>query len=582
MQLTRGHWGIENGLHGVRDGTLREDASRIRRGSATQVMAIVRNIVILVFNQRGYRSAAAATRHYVCQPPRDTGNPVKTNLRMKRPWAASLLRLTVCRQTFRVPAKPSQNLRQTTARNHGLGRRHVMIAQECGRRTLGWLLGISIAGILATGPAQAQQQRRSLFGGTQTAAPKADDNPAADTPQSIRLDQINVPGVKVTAIPVNPTDPIAIVNNQVITRQQLADECVARRGKEILETLINRVLIEQALKSAKQEITAAEIDQEIENVARRFGIGREAWLRTLDKERGISPVQYARDIIYPALALRKLCAGRVSVTPKDLQEAFDSQYGDKLRCRMIMVDKLAKAQDIWERLKKNPGGFEKIAQDESMDAGSRSLGGQLAEPITRHAYPRNVADAAFRQLVDGDPDDKDPTHKPKTGDFTGPIQAAESVWVILRRDAIIPATPGASLKDERVKKQTYEMIYEVKLKEMMGVVFQELVKMSAIENKLVGSVKLANEEQQDDYNSVDKSKVKLMSNAGGGDSTVDDRVGRAAASGSAGAGSKAKLPPPVAASPEAIQQFENMQKRPLRTSQDAAGASPAPSTAPPQ
>ena len=269
-------------------------------------------------------------------------------------------------------------------------------------------------------------------------------------------------------------------------------------------------------------------------MARRFGIGREAWLRTLDKERGISPVQYARDIIYPALALRKLCTGRVSVTPKDLQDAFESQYGDKLRCRMIMVDKLAKAQDIWERLRKNPGGFEKIAQDESMDAGSRSLGGQLAEPITRHAYPRNVADAAFRQLVDGDPDDKDPTHKPKNGDFTGPIQAAEAVWVILRRDAIIPATEGASLKDERVKKQTYEMIYEVKLKEMMGVVFQELVKMSAIENKLVGSVKLANEEQEDDYNSVDKSKVKLMSNAGGGDSTVDDRVGRAAASGSAG------------------------------------------------
>ncbi|MGB2608912.1 MAG: ISAs1 family transposase [Isosphaeraceae bacterium] len=68
LELTRGHWGIENGLHGVRDGTLREDASRIRRGSATQVMAIVRNIVIFVFNQRGYRSAAAATLHYVCHP----------------------------------------------------------------------------------------------------------------------------------------------------------------------------------------------------------------------------------------------------------------------------------------------------------------------------------------------------------------------------------------------------------------------------------------------------------------------------------------------------------------------------------
>jgi hypothetical protein len=76
-----------------------------------------------------------------------------------------------------------------------------------------------------------------------------------------------------------------------------------------------------------------------------------------------------------------------------------------------LVDNLDKAQDIWERLRKNPGGFEKIAQDESFNAGSRSLGGQLAEPITWHAYPRNVADAAFRQLVDGDPGDKDPTEE---------------------------------------------------------------------------------------------------------------------------------------------------------------------------
>ena len=69
-------------------------------------------------------------------------------------------------------------------------------------------------------------------------------------------------------------------------------------------------------------------------------VGREAWLRTLDKERGISPVQYARDIIYPALALRKLSAERVQVTPQDIKNAFEAQYGDKLRCRIIMVDKL--------------------------------------------------------------------------------------------------------------------------------------------------------------------------------------------------------------------------------------------------
>ena len=68
MGLIRSHWGIEDGLHGVRDGTLREDASRIRKGAATQVMAVVRNIVIFVFHRLGHSSAAAATRHYVCHP----------------------------------------------------------------------------------------------------------------------------------------------------------------------------------------------------------------------------------------------------------------------------------------------------------------------------------------------------------------------------------------------------------------------------------------------------------------------------------------------------------------------------------
>ena len=68
LGLSRGHWGIENGLHGVRDGTLREDASRIRRGTATETMAILRNIVVFLFKRLGHDNAAAATRHYVCHP----------------------------------------------------------------------------------------------------------------------------------------------------------------------------------------------------------------------------------------------------------------------------------------------------------------------------------------------------------------------------------------------------------------------------------------------------------------------------------------------------------------------------------
>ncbi|QDV38320.1 hypothetical protein [Tautonia plasticadhaerens] len=68
LRLTRAHRGIENGLHGVRDGTSREDASRIRRGGSAQVMAIPRNVIIFCLGRSGHRNAAAATRHYVCHP----------------------------------------------------------------------------------------------------------------------------------------------------------------------------------------------------------------------------------------------------------------------------------------------------------------------------------------------------------------------------------------------------------------------------------------------------------------------------------------------------------------------------------
>ncbi len=389
-------------------------------------------------------------------------------------------------------------------------------------------------------------------------APRA-NTPGPDTKgkKTVRLDELpDGPGLQLTQIPVNPTDPILKINGQVITRQQLADECIARKGKEIAEILIHRTLVEQGLKARKLEVTAAEIDQEIETVAKRFGISREGWLRTLDKERGISPMQYARDIIYPAIALRKLCAGRVQVTPNDMKQAFEAQYAEKIRCRMILVDTQAKAVAIWEDLRNNPGGFEKIAMEQSMDTGSRSLGGLLGEPITRHAYPQTISDAAFAQLVDGDKEDRDPSHKPKDGSFTGPIQVSEMVWIILRRESLVPAQPGFDLKDEKVRKHTYEMIYEVKLKETMGLVMQDLIKAAAIENQLTGTVKLADEEKNSEFGVADD--VKLMSNPPHAKSAPSSGVA------GGGAAARAKMSPPVGLSKEALREFQKID-RPKRT-----------------
>ena len=65
----RGHWGIENRSHYVRDVTMGEDASRIKAGSAPQVLAAVRNAAIGWIRTRGADNIAAALRRNAARVP---------------------------------------------------------------------------------------------------------------------------------------------------------------------------------------------------------------------------------------------------------------------------------------------------------------------------------------------------------------------------------------------------------------------------------------------------------------------------------------------------------------------------------
>lgn len=68
LRHVRGHWGIENRLHYVRDVTFGEDASQVRTGAAPQVMAALRNAVLGLLRQHGYTNIAAGLRDIAWQP----------------------------------------------------------------------------------------------------------------------------------------------------------------------------------------------------------------------------------------------------------------------------------------------------------------------------------------------------------------------------------------------------------------------------------------------------------------------------------------------------------------------------------
>ncbi|WP_328913296.1 MULTISPECIES: ISAs1 family transposase [unclassified Streptomyces] len=70
----RGHWGIENQLHHIRDTTYAEDASRVRTGTAPRAMASLRNLAIGALRLAGHTGIAASLRHHA----RDATRPLAT------------------------------------------------------------------------------------------------------------------------------------------------------------------------------------------------------------------------------------------------------------------------------------------------------------------------------------------------------------------------------------------------------------------------------------------------------------------------------------------------------------------------
>ena len=334
---------------------------------------------------------------------------------------------------------------------------------------------------------------------------------APRTPPQSPVDNTPALEGKVVRVPVNPSDTVAIINGEIITRAQLAEEAFVREGEKVLDAMISRKLLDQAMKARKLIVTPQEVDAEVDKYANSIaGVTREEWLRNLQKERKISPIQYKNDIIYPGLALKKLAENRVQVTDKDMKEYLEAQFGEKLRCRIIMTMRERDAMEIWKKLKENPAGFAKIATDDqrSMDQATKPNGGLLEQPLTRHAYPREVSDKAFMQLVDGEAQDKDPAHKPKDGDISGPIQVTPETWIIVKREALTPAQQHDPKNPDLVK-MMHNAIFDAKLKEAMGEVFDELIAASQVENKLTGQIKMASEDRLEGGR-MDKN-VKLMS-----------------------------------------------------------------------
>ena len=188
---------------------------------------------------------------------------------------------------------------------------------------------------------------------------------------------------------------LAVVNGKPVTRQQLANECMRRFGKEVLQSVINKQLVYAECQKRGIVITEKDVNDEIVSRARKFNMSDERYIKLITSRRNIPVNRFKNDIIWSELALRRLAASDLQVDQNEVQKRLEGEYGPKVHVREIVLKSQADAQAVLQQARANPQDFARLAKEYSTNQGSSSMGGLLPMPIRRNSGLPIFEQAAF-------------------------------------------------------------------------------------------------------------------------------------------------------------------------------------------
>ena len=271
----------------------------------------------------------------------------------------------------------------------------------------------------------------------------------------------------------------ALVNGEAVELERVRETCLDRHGADVLEILITRVLLKQALDRSQQQVTQADLDSEVTRAALAMGFRKpdgsadtSAWLERVTRDQKVPLRHYVEDIVQPTVALKKL-VGKVPVTNEDLDKAFDATFGPRSRCRVIVLDNQRRAQEVWQMARENPTAerMGDLAEKYSVDPTSRTLRGEVP-PIQRFGGQPALEREAFAL---------------KPGELSGIVQIADRFMVLFCEGYTEPmAVQFAEVRDE-----LYEDILDKKQRIEMARSFSHLREGAAIDNFLAGTSQTA-------------------------------------------------------------------------------------------
>jgi hypothetical protein len=303
----------------------------------------------------------------------------------------------------------------------------------------------------------------ALVPGAAVAAISFGRQPAPSTPATQ-----SAPGVQ-AATPVAPpadsdytTRPVAFLGHDtVITREELGEFLIYRRGPLKVDPLVNRRIIEIACRDAGVEVTAGEVEASFAEDLKGFGgITPNDFVKQVLRRYGKNLTEWKEDVVRPKLMLGKLCKSRVRVSDEDLSAAFEARYGEKVECRIIQWPKTAAeaAKAAYPNLRDSEQAFSDLAKRQEMSA-LASAGGKV-KPLNHHLAEFNppFGDKEVNDRIERE------AFRLQPGEVSGILEIPDGLIVIKcdRRvpadTTINPAAVRADLAKEMTEKRTLQEI----------------------------------------------------------------------------------------------------------------------------
>jgi parvulin-like peptidyl-prolyl isomerase len=159
-----------------------------------------------------------------------------------------------------------------------------------------------------------------------------------------------------------------LYETEPVTREELGEYLIARRGPEKLGVLVNKRVIERACRERGIEVTAGEVDSALAETAQGLNMDAAAFRKTCFSRYRLNMTEWKQEVLLPRLLLTKLCRDSVRVSADELQHVFEATYGEKFEGRIILYpnteEGYRKAAAEYNAIRASADAFEQAARNQ--------------------------------------------------------------------------------------------------------------------------------------------------------------------------------------------------------------------------